>query len=101
MKRKSLQLIPAPVGSWHAAPAGQPCEPARLGSPSGRPRAPAQHRAAPCRPCAPAAQRGAGRLQRFARAPEPHPSWIRPSRQRRVGGLLCWGMRRAEAGMRD
>ncbi|NXE82993.1 SHAN3 protein, partial [Cochlearius cochlearius] len=83
--KKSLQLIPAPVGSWHAAPAGQPRGPARLGSPPGPPRAPAQHRAAPRRPCASAAQRGAGRLQRFARAPEPHPSWIRPSRQRRVG----------------
>lgn len=92
MKRKSLQLVPARVGSWHAVPPGQPHGPARLGSPSGQPRALAQHRAAPCRPCASAARHGAGRLQRFIRAGGSFtPSWIRPSRQRRVGGLCFAG----------
>lgn len=97
MKRKSLQRVPAPVGSWHAAPPGQSHGPAKLGSPSGQPCAPAQPRVVPCQPCASAARRGADGRQRFAR--ELAPSWIRPSRS--GGWVFRWGMRCAEAGMRD
>lgn len=48
VKRKSLQLVPVPVGSWHGAPPGRTRGPAWLGTP-GQPRAPAQRPPAMCR----------------------------------------------------